>query len=504
VRTGWRFLVAAALIAGVSSSVVFASAAINTKITSGPAGSIASRSAAFKFKASVPRAVFRCKLDAHAWSSCRSPMKYRKLAQGHHTFQARARKGRAIDKTPARRSFTVDTVPPETTVLTGPSGSTTSRSPSFTFRSNEPGTFECRIISPSSSPPFAPCISPFSPASPLQVGAYTFEVRAVDAAGNAGSTPATRSFTVTAAEPTILPGPPTVFPVDTVTPDTFVYGPGDNQLSYVNGYTEDQTPSSTFESSEPASFECRITTAGSSPPFEPCDTPFTPASPLARDAFYTIEARAIDAAGNVDPTPGSWDFDVETPISEDQPTLDLAAATYFPDSGNRDVLAICAGSTPIDCPGGTALPPDNDQISTASSRSLVSVGGGTHRYDLTATHDSQTLNPVVLTLQGADCNLTWNSANGATPHWTITESLNFVTETQGHTVPGGKFISPSNISMTGVDSSDFAIGGSFTCTSGSSFYPSSALAAQYPSVVGADIPMCPALGPGYIAPCQPH
>lgn len=377
------------------SAAPAAAATPDTKITSGPSGLIASRSATFKFKATVSGATFQCKIDTKDWASCDSPKKYKKLKQGDHTFEVRARKHHAVDKTPATRSFTVDTVAPETTVDSGP--------------------------------------------------------------------------------------------YDALSP-------------YPNGYTEDQSPSFTFSSTEPGSFECRITSTSSSPSFEPCESPFTPASPLPRDAFYTFEARAIDAAGNVDSTPASWDFDVETPVTEDQQTAELAAAIYFPDAADMDVPASCGGTNPVDCPNGTPLPADEDQLSTASSRSVVSGGVNSHRYDVTVTHGAQTLSPVVVTVSGSDCNLTFNSANGMSDHWTITESLGFVTGDYVGGAPGGKYISPQT-SVSGVESADYALGGTVFCSSASSFFSASNFAGIYLSILGVDRPLCAALGPGYLGPC---
>jgi hypothetical protein len=213
-----------------------------------------------------------------------------------------------------------------------------------------------------------------------------------------------------------------------------------------------------------------------------------------------LEARAIDEAGNADPTPAAWNFDVETPLTESQQTMEAAAAVQFPDAANRDVQAICTGSTPIDCPGGTALPPDDGQAAFASTRTLVWAGAGTHRYDLSVTHDSQTLHPVVATVQNADCSLTWNSANGANGHWTITESLYFVTQTS-RTVPGGKLIAPGDFSVSGFDDADFAFSGGFSCLPVLPSFAWFIFDPEYVVMIDAQQPLCPAIGPGYVARC---
>jgi hypothetical protein len=100
----------------------------------------------------------------------------------------------------AGASYIEDSKTPITTidgVATGPPAT-----PTYTFSSSEPGsTFECRIDSGA----FAPCSSPYTVASGLAPGVHTFEVRAVDAAGNRAASVA-RTFTVPAG--VVVPPPP--------------------------------------------------------------------------------------------------------------------------------------------------------------------------------------------------------------------------------------------------------------------------------------------------------
>lgn len=85
-----------------------------------------------------------------------------------------------------------DTTPPETTITSGPSGSLTSTSASFDFESSEdPSSFECRLDGGA----WSACTSPQGYTG-LTPRAYTFEVRATDAAGNTDPTPASRTWTV--------------------------------------------------------------------------------------------------------------------------------------------------------------------------------------------------------------------------------------------------------------------------------------------------------------------
>jgi hypothetical protein len=95
-----------------------------------------------------------------------------------------------------------DTTPPDTAIVSGPSGLIRGRTATFTFSSPEPGvTFECSI----DGGPFTACTSPFTTPR-LRGGTHTFQVRARDAAGNVDPTPATFEFQI-AMRLTDLPAP---------------------------------------------------------------------------------------------------------------------------------------------------------------------------------------------------------------------------------------------------------------------------------------------------------
>ena len=125
------------------------------------------------------------------------------------------------------------------------------------------------------------CTSPFTIAT-LPDGKHTVDVRAVDAAGNVDATPATQ-----------------IFVIDTGVPDTAIDdGP--------SAATNDATPTFTFSSEAGATFRCRIDVA----PFATCASPFT-VTALA-DGPHTFEVQATDANLNVDGTPASRAFTVDT------------------------------------------------------------------------------------------------------------------------------------------------------------------------------------------------
>ena len=95
----------------------------------------------------------------------------------------------------------VDSIPPETSIDSGPSDTVNEGSASFAFSSTEPdSTFECALDGAS----FSGCTSP-KDYTGLSDGSHTFQVRATDSAGNTDATPAERSWTVDTVAPAVEP-----------------------------------------------------------------------------------------------------------------------------------------------------------------------------------------------------------------------------------------------------------------------------------------------------------
>src|SRR3954470_20176127 len=104
-----------------------------------------------------------------------------------------------------------DNTPPDTTIVSGPSGTTTDATPTFAFASSEANpAFECQV----DSGPWIDCTSPWTPAA-LSGGDHVVAVRSTDVAGNTDPSPATRSFTVAGPPPalSLLLGSAAVQPV---------------------------------------------------------------------------------------------------------------------------------------------------------------------------------------------------------------------------------------------------------------------------------------------------
>ena len=83
-------------------------------------------------------------MDAGAWADCTSPWTTAALSDGAHTVSVRATDVAGnTDASPATRSFTVDTAPPpdttapDTTITSGPTGTTNDSTPTFAFTATE-------------------------------------------------------------------------------------------------------------------------------------------------------------------------------------------------------------------------------------------------------------------------------------------------------------------------------------------------------------------------------
>ncbi len=208
------------------------------------------------------------------------------VPDGPRTFSATATDAAGNPSTATTRSFTVDAAAPNTSISAGPTGPTNDTTPTFEFGSNEAGsTFQCRV----DGAPFAGCPTPLTLAA-LSEGPHTFQVFAIDPAGNPDTTPASSTFTVdvTAPDTTITAGP-----TGTITTATAQF---------------------TFTSEANTSFRCRVD--GGEP--APCTSPHTTAT--LSEGNHTFEVGATDAAGNSDPTPASRAFAVDT-VAPAPPTV---------------------------------------------------------------------------------------------------------------------------------------------------------------------------------------
>ena len=293
----------------------------DTTINSGPSGVTNNASPSFGFSSSEGGSTFECKLDSGPFQACTSPKSYSGLGDGPHSVEVRAKDAAGnVDASPATRSFTVDTQAPDTLIDSGPSGLIANASPSFGFIADEPGAgFECRL----DSGPFQACTSPKS-YSGLADGPHSFDVRAKDAAGNVDASPASRSFTI-----------------DTQAPNTTINsGP--------SGPTTNASPSFAFSANEGGStFECRLDSGS----FGACNSPKS-YSGLGEGA-HSFQVRATDPAGNVDASPATRSFTVDTVA----PSLSIDSGPSGPTTNPSPSFGFTAeGGSTVSCSIDTGSP----------------------------------------------------------------------------------------------------------------------------------------------------
>jgi len=119
-------------------------------------------------------------------------------ADGPHSFSVRAVDAAGNgDDTPAERVWTIDTVPPDTTLTDAPPAADNSVMAQFSFRSNEQGvSFDCSLDNAG----YLPCTSG-ALFGPVGDGPHSFAVRARDRAGNIDLSPAVYAWTVDTRTP---------------------------------------------------------------------------------------------------------------------------------------------------------------------------------------------------------------------------------------------------------------------------------------------------------------
>ena len=255
-----------------------------TTITAGPPDPSTAASANFSFTANEAGSTFRCSLDGAAFAVCTSPQGYSSLADGAHNFQVKAtdaagnagltgelQLARSTRWPRRRRSRPRRTIP-------RPARAQASRS-----ASNEAGsTFRCSLDGAA----FALCTSP-KPYSGLADGTHTFDVKAVDPAGNTSS-PATFAWRVDTTAPTIAlttpaDGSETNDPTPTFAGTAGVATGDDNTVTIdvYSGSTPTGTPLFTLVTSRDSGGVYQIDAT----------------TPL-EDGTYTARAQQADSVGN--------------------------------------------------------------------------------------------------------------------------------------------------------------------------------------------------------------
>lgn len=191
----------------------------------------------------------------------------------------------------------------QTSIISGPSSPTNSRDASFVFScASGTFTFECRLDGGG----WISCSSPQNYFG-LNDGDHTFEVRVIDAAGHFEANPPIYRWTV-----------------DTIPPDTIIdLGPSD--------------PNSSSEASlvfsctgGPCTFECQFDNGG----WSACSSPQSYFDLV--DGGHNFEVRATDDANNVDPSPATYTWVVDTTHHDTTPPNTFIINSPLDPSGSED------------------------------------------------------------------------------------------------------------------------------------------------------------------------
>ena len=331
-----------------SRSFVIDNAAPTTTITSSPPLNSNVTSGTFEFSANEAVTGYECRLDGGSFAACASPHPYGPFTDGSHTFEVKAVADLAGNAgTTTSYTWTTDTVPPNTSITSAPSALSNDADPTFDLSATQAGSsFECSLDGAA----FSSCPDPQTYSS-LADGAHDFQVRAIDPAGNADPTPDSHSWTIDATPPDTTIGPSQPAPLSTATGATF-----------------------DFSSTElPATFQCSLDGAA----FASCASPRS-YSGLA-DGSHTFQVRAIDTATNVDPTPASytWTIDTTAPVTSIGPTT--PAANTSSSNATFDLASSEAGST-FECRlNGGAF------ASCTNPATYTGLADGVHTFEVKAT-----------------------------------------------------------------------------------------------------------------------
>jgi hypothetical protein len=403
----------------------------DTTITSTPSNPSNSGSPSFNFSGTdnqTPPAslTFECQLDGGSFTACTSPQSYSGLSDGSHTFQVRAVDAATnADPTPASYTWTIETVPPDTTLDSTPSNPSNSSSAGFSFSGTDSGSgvagFECQLDGGS----FSACTSPQS-YSNLSDGSHTFQVRAVDAAGNVDPTPA--SFT---------------WNIDTTGPDTLIVSHPpvtSNSSSATFSFTGNDGSSGTGV----ASFECKLD-GGS---FSACASPQSYSG--LSDGSHTFQVRAIDILGNVDASPDSFTWTIDTT----PPDTTIDSSPSNPSNSSTATFSFSGTDTGGTGVIGFACQIDGGGFSACTSpRTYVGLSDGSHTFQVRAVD-------VLVNIDPTPASFTW-TIDTIAPGVTVNQASGQADPTTASPI---HFTVVFNEAVTGFTSSDVSLSGTAGAT----------------------------------------
>jgi hypothetical protein len=332
-------------------------------------------SASFTFT-SEAGATFEVAVDGGAFTAATSPLQLAALTDGAHGISVRARDTAGnLDATPSMFTWTVDTMIPDTTIVNSPAEISNAGSGSFTFSSNEPAAaFQVAL----DGAPFATAPNPYT-FSGLSNGRHTFAVRAIDAAGNSDATPVPFAWTV-----------------DMQAPDTTI-------TSAPPANSNSASATFVFLSEVDATYQVSVDGAAYVTAISPYQL-----TGIANGA-HTLNVRAIDAAGNVDVTPASFSWQVDT--SQPSARIVFPPAVSYTDASQLHVRGTASDAhviTGITVNGVAAT--SSDAFSTWSA--LVPIAAGDNNLVVSVTDSFGNTNANAAQVQVANRGVVLSGLSG--------------------------------------------------------------------------------------------
>ncbi|MCD6359471.1 MAG: lamin tail domain-containing protein [Armatimonadetes bacterium] len=241
--------------------------------------------AVFSFSASEKNCSFQCQLDGQNWQDCGLQIRYENLKDGSHYFQVRAvdRAGN-IDPTPVSYRWEIDTAPPSKPAVISPTKNITNQAKLILQGTKSEDTTDV-LINDSSTGVTYPTATTWQKEVNLEEGNNVFNIKSQDKVGNISNS---LSFSIF---------------LDTSIPETIL-----KTKSFV--LTNQKSIDFIFQSDdEEATFQCQLDGGDWQ------DYPSPATYENLKDGSHYFQVRAIDKAGNIDPTPSvfSWTVDGSAP-----------------------------------------------------------------------------------------------------------------------------------------------------------------------------------------------
>nr|WP_294804527.1 hypothetical protein [uncultured Nitrososphaera sp.] len=428
---------------GVPPTLTVTSIKDGTGATLAAGAQTTSQSATFTFTGTDNVAVvgFQIAVDNNLFSPASSPYTV-SAGQGPHTVRILSFDGAGNQSNIFTFSWTVvvppDTTAPDTSIdsvkdgvgaTIAPNGSTGSNAVTVTFSGSDNVAIDHFEVAFDSTTNFVTRVSPYT-INNINLGNHTVRVRAVDTSGNVDPSPATFSWTV----------------IDTIPPDTTITSAKDGAGATIGaGGTTSNSATFVFTASDNVAVK-QVNIQLDTSPSVVATSPYT-VSNLALGT-HTIKFTAVDTANNVDPTPATFTWTVNTPPDTTPPVANIVSAV---DGNNASLQS--GGSTTSKTLVITYSATDN----VAVTKVEASLDSGTFTDVTSAPNQQVTLSNLTVASHSVRIRATdaAGNSNTATFNWTVNPppvdttrpNVAILTPTNGQ---GGFTTAPANISVTGT------------------------------------------------------